>query len=262
MNNILKILLIEDDVNTCNAFQSYIDTVNEIVLTHTTNNAKQALTYVISESPHAIILDLELTRGSGNGLTFLQNLNQANLLQRPFILVSTNNSSQTIYNRVHSLGADFIIHKHQEDYSEKMIVDFLYSMKHDLLKTTNFNKNIESSFSKTDHSEQQLRIYLSNELNLLGMSPKSKGYLYLIEAILLYTKDSSSKWCHIIGVTFKKSETSIERAMQNAIKRTWTIGDTEDLYRYYNGAIRSDRGYPTLMEFISYYSNKIRNFHP
>ena len=46
--------------------------------------------------------------------------------------------------------------------------------------------------------------------------------------------------------------------MQNAINRTWYTSDTEDLLKYYTARIRSDKGVPTLMEFISYYANKIR----
>ena len=47
--------------------------------------------------------------------------------------------------------------------------------------------------------------------------------------------------------------------MQNAIKRAWDTNDIDDLLKYYTAYIRPDKGFPTLMEFICYYSNKIKN---
>ena len=47
--------------------------------------------------------------------------------------------------------------------------------------------------------------------------------------------------------------------MQNAIKQAWTTNDVEDLLQFYTARIRPDRGAPTLMEFVCYYANKIKN---
>ena len=46
--------------------------------------------------------------------------------------------------------------------------------------------------------------------------------------------------------------------MQNAINRAWKTTDIDDLLRYYEARINSERGVPTSTEFIYYYANKIR----
>lgn len=258
MKEQLSILLVEDDPMACDAFRSYVDTQDHVILSKITNNAYGAIDYVKANLPHAVILDLELTAGSGNGLDFLHRLQDPSIPYRPFVVITTNNSSSTIYQHAHNSGADFILYKHQEDYSAKMVIDFLVSLKEDIMKQ--FSKGIPVGASVAQEKKRQayMRNRMVSELDHLGMSPKSKGYQYLVDAILLYTDNPAARWSYILANQYKKSETSIERAMQNAIKRTWVTSDTEDLYHYYTGAIRSDKGFPTLMEFISYYSNSLR----
>lgn len=45
--------------------------------------------------------------------------------------------------------------------------------------------------------------------------------------------------------------------MQSAIKRTWLHADPLDLQKYYTAHISPQRGAPTLMEFIHYFSKQI-----
>ena len=46
--------------------------------------------------------------------------------------------------------------------------------------------------------------------------------------------------------------------MQNAINRAWRTSDPDDLLEHYTARIRSDKGVPTLMEFVSHYVNVLR----
>ena len=58
--------------------------------------------------------------------------------------------------------------------------------------------------------------------------------------------------------TYKKSDASVERAMQNAINRAWRHSDIEELLAHYTARIRSEKGVPTTLEFVFYYANKIK----
>ncbi len=257
MDEQFRILVVEDDETTCMHFQNAISNYSDMTITAMTNSSDKAFGIVRSTLPNAVILDLELTKGSGNGLFFLQQMQKAILPFRPFILITTNNSSQTIYGCAHDLGADFILYKHQEDYSEDMALSFLHSLKSSILQNTS------ASSKEPVPSRNLIPQRLVSEFNLIGMSPKAKGYQYLIDSVLLCLEDPEAKWCHIVATKYQKSEASVERAMQNVIKRTWTTSDTEDLYKYYTGNIRPEKGFPTLTEFIFYYVHKIRtNFMP
>lgn len=253
----LSILLVEDDENTCCDIRDYVNNLDNVILTNTTNDSYQAIQFVKDQLPHVVILDLELSKGSGNGLIFLHDLNTLEISFRPFVLVTTNNSSQITYSHARNSGADFILYKHQKDYTPKMVIDFLCSMKKEIMNVpSNTNRVINDRLTQ---EERLFRIIkrIDSELLKVGISPKAKGFQYLSDAIHLYMEDTT----HItqrIAIKHKKSEPSVERAMQNAINKAWTVNDTEQLYKYYTAVIRNDKGVPTLLEFISFFAKNLK----
>ena len=125
MEKTLHILLIEDDMNTCNRISNYIATKDNMDLAGVTNNSYVGIQYVQNTLPDAVILDLELHHGGGNGLFFLSDLNKLGLEKKPYILVTTYNSSKITLESARRLGADFIIGKYEDSYSPESAVDFL-----------------------------------------------------------------------------------------------------------------------------------------
>ena len=69
----------------------------------------------------------------------------------------------------------------------------------------------------------------------------------------------TQKLSTIIGDKYQKTEASVERAMQNAINRAWKQTDIDELSRYYTARIHSDKGVPTITDFIYYYAAKLNN---
>ncbi|MCL2223263.1 MAG: response regulator, partial [Oscillospiraceae bacterium] len=76
MNMPLTVLLVEDEPTDCTAFVQCIEQHHDIRLIEVTNNAEKALEYARTHLPDVIILDLELHKGSGNGISFLLALNK------------------------------------------------------------------------------------------------------------------------------------------------------------------------------------------
>ena len=129
MKNNLSILLVEDNARECGEIINYIERLDDTSLIGVTNNTTKALEIIADSLPDALILDLELHNGLGNGLTLLQDLKKLSLPFIPYILITTNNSSSITHKSARKLGADFIIPKYKEDYSAKTVVDFLRMMK-------------------------------------------------------------------------------------------------------------------------------------
>lgn len=259
MNHMLDIMIIEDDTTACKRFTEYIEQYGDLSITTITNNSYRAIELLQEQLPEAIILDLELNEGKGNGLLFLQEMKRKSLPFKPYILVTTNNSSAVTHDYVRQLGADFIMSKHQEDYSEHSALDFLQMMKEIILsqhiRTTEESLPHETGIQK----EKRLKRMVNIELDRIGISPKMIGYTYLTEAILLVLDGQNNNLCTTIGLQHAKTDSSIERAMQNAIKSAWRNTDIDDLLQNYTARINPDRGVPTLTEFIYYYANKIEN---
>ncbi len=257
MERELTILLVEDDRQACEEIQNYIETTEDVRLLNMTNNSKEALEMVQNELPNVVILDLELHLGGGNGFLFLEGLKKLQLPLRPYILVTTNNSSNITLEQARKLGADFIMAKYETQYSAQYVIEFLRMMSSAILQAvTSFTGTPE--VVSEEQRNKKLTKRIQRELDLIGISPKAIGYQYLTEAILLTYRDPGPNLCRKLSEKFHKTDVSIERAMQNAINRAWRTSDPDDLLAHYTARIRSDKGVPTMMEFVYYYVNLLK----
>ncbi len=209
--------------------------------------------------PDAVILDLELHQGGGNGLQFLNELKQLDLRFYPYILITTNNTSAITYEYARQSGADFIMSKHQSDYIPKNAVDFLRIMKDAILSKKISQAPEHNTVESPVQRNKRIVRKISTELDYVGVSPKAVGYKYLLDAIQLIIDKPASNLCAVIGEKYGKTDASVERAMQNAINKAWRTSDINDLTEHYKARVSSEKGVPTLTEFIYYYANKIKN---
>lgn len=255
----LSILLVEDDEAACREIMQYIDELDDLELVGTTNNSDEAVKYVKCLLPEAVILDLELHQGGGNGLLFLRTLKQLDLSFYPYILITTNNSSPITYEYARQLGADFIMAKHQSDYSSKNAVDFLRMMKSAILNKRTCKSPEQNTTESPGQRKKRIIKKINLELDNIGISPKAVGYKYLTDCIELIIDQPTNNLCSIIGAKYGKTDSSVERAMQNAINKAWRTSDIDDLAEHYKARISSEKGVPTITEFIYYYANKVKN---
>ena len=254
----IKILIIEDDPEICKNFIKCADELNDVLIIGITNNADKALTYIQTGNCDAIILDLDLHFGSESALDILKQLSAIQSELKPYILITTDTSDNTAFEYVRQLGVDFSMSKHQENYSEKNVLDLIRMMK-SVIKCNTKNHNFYSSVKKIPESDQkQIADKIMQELNFVGISSKSIGYKYLIEAIYIAINNPKPKLCTTISQKYGKTESSVERAMQNAINRAWKRTDMAELLNHYTARINPDKGMPTLNEFIYYYANRIK----
>lgn len=259
MENKLEILLVEDDLMACKEIIDSVDESEDLAIVGVTNNAAKALQYIKELLPDVIILDLELHDGGGNGLQILQELKNLSLVKTPYILVTTNNSSSVTYDSARQFGADFIMSKHQEGYSAKGVLDFLRIISSAIRNKHKAASLIAATTESPENYQKRITRQIITELNYVGLNPKAVGYQYLIDSILIVSKQPTQNICSIIGEKYNKSASSVERAMQNAINRAWRTTNVEDLLSHYTAKINPDRGNPTISEFICYYGNKIKS---
>jgi len=254
----LTVLLVEDDQDDCHVFERLIDSMEDISLIGVTNNEDKALEYAKDHLPDAVILDLELHRGSGNGVAFLEALSEMHMKLFPYILVTTHNVSRITLNRARQLGADFIMVKSQEDYSVWNVIEFLQSLKKTIqdLRKKMWGKDELAEASPFDLKKRQ-EARITVEIDRIGISPKALGREYLIDAIILRIEGCSNQVA-AVARKYGKTDASVERAMQNAINKAWSTTHPDDLSMYYTSRIHSEKGVPTVMEFICYYANIIK----
>ena len=261
MERNLNILLVEDDVDACTRFKAYVDITPGISLVDVTNNSYHALELVNQLHPDVVILDLELNYGKGNGLQFLHSLKTTDIPFKPYVLITTNNSSNITYDYARQYGADFIMAKHQEDYSEAHVIDFLIMIKESIQKSINKQNLICKAPEPAIQYEKHTKKRIAMELDKVGISPKANGYQYLIDTIFLLVTDQDNNIYTTVGQMHSKTASSVERAMQNAINKAWCTTDIDDLLCNYTAKISPEKGIPTLTEFLYYYMHRIKNGH-
>lgn len=266
MQTNINVMILEDDPSVCRSFAECFQKLDGITLVKTTASVPDALTYVREHRPDAVILDLELHNGVGNGIGFLTSLHKMPASVRPYVLVNTNNSSQTTYDVVRALGAGFVMYKHQEGYSPEGVAEILLAMsvlQHDASSASSastagvFPNAVLPQLEGENKKELTRRICAA--LDSVSISPKAVGYRYLTEAIEIFVEEPVTNVSLIIGRRHGKTEASVERAMQNAIGRAWACADIDKLLANYTAHIHSKKGVPTVTEFICYFANKIKN---
>ena len=258
MDRPLSVLLVEDEPQDCQEMVSQIEATMGIQLVGVTNNITKAMEYVTDFLPDTIILDLELHKGHGNGLAFLDALKKMELPVSIYVLVTTNNISSITHESARKMGTDFIMVKSQEDYNPKSVVDFLVSLKnvlHSNRKTSRLSANIDTP----EEREQRMMNRIIAELDRIGIAPNATGRKYLIDGIQFVINGQTEKIYSAIATKYNKSDASVERAMQNAIAKAWAVTHIDDLERFYTARIHSSKGVPSIMEFVYYYAEKIKN---
>lgn len=257
----IDLLVIEDDEATCLEYEEYCKERDDVFLIGTSADSGEALRITEEFQPNAVVLDLELTYGSGSGIDYLMGFDKLHLTVKPYVLVVTNNISQQTYSVTRTMGADFIIAKAQPDYSIEYVVNFLRSII-DNIPDMSYNRITSSPAIKKrieeDYNKRMVK-KIELELNIIGISPRLKGRNYLRDAIYMICIKEQTYISKAISDKYGKTPASVERAMQNAINHAWKTTDITTLEEHYKAYVNPKKGVPTITEFIYYYADKVKN---
>jgi len=264
MRKMITVVMIEDDPKERKRFNDFVSYRNDIVFVGMTGSSREGIELVQLHSPDAIILDIELHMGTGSGIDFLKALNGITSDSKPLIIITTNNPSPVIHNLTRDYGSDCVFYKRQQGYGPKSVIDMmlmLYSTLNPDSEDTEFSD--ELTFSHFLEKKQKINIVdtISQELQLIGISERYKGYEYFRDAIHHLLSNSagvSESTINLVAKNAGVTYSSIIRAMQTAIKKAWDTYDRDELSKHYTALTDRWTGMPTPTELIHYYAEKIR----
>lgn len=266
----MRLLLIEDEITDALKYTDCAKRRPDIKFVGMTDSCEDGLKLVKSKLPEGVILDLQLVKGKGSGLQFLEILNDTELTLRPFVVVTTSNQSDAVYKLTEELGADFFFSKTQQGFNEDFVVDTLLSLRRvidakqkkklaGIPAQSELGKAREMVESPDDLRE---RIYnrIDIELDLIGIRARLKGRKYLREAIYIQIHSKKERGSSIEEVAEKYNFTyaSIIKTMQTAIDDAWDGGDAEEIRQHFTARITAKTGVPYVSDFIHFYVDKIR----
>jgi response regulator RpfG family c-di-GMP phosphodiesterase len=264
----MRLLLIEDEESDCLKFSECARRRTDIKFIGMTDSCEEGVKLVKSRLPEGVILDLQLVKGSGSGLRFLELLNDAELTLRPVTIVTTSNQSDVVYKRVEELGADWFFSKVNKDYNEDFVIDTLLSLRQTLYakqkKDSCSRGNLRKSGAMVESSDDRRdRIYrrIDAELDLIGIRVRLQGRIYLREAIYLKIHSEKQPGSSIeqVAQNHRHAYGTINKVMQTAINNAWDNADIDEIHTHYTARVSSKTGVPSPSDFIHYYADRIRN---
>ena len=256
----IRILLVEDDVNEVEDFKKVVSKRNDATLISITNSSTKAIEDYTNLKPDAVILDLELSDGEGSGFEFIEKMKERNTRKLSKIVVTTNVHSNAVYDFCHKSNIDFIFYKKQKNYSKDNIINTLlllrnYSNNNMIINAENNEKTEENN---EDKKEDRIMSTINKEMDIIGISTHLIGRRYLMDAIYYIIQDDQTSIIQNLSKEYKKSASTISRAMQNAILHAWRITPIDELEKIYTARINYETGVPTPTEFIYFYVDKIK----
>lgn len=262
-NKPMRILIVEDDEGQCNAFREFINKREDACIVGITNSSDKALDFVKTSNPEGIILDIELHKGQGSGIEFLNHFHEYENDFKPIIIVTTNSSSDILYNNLHEQGVDLIFYKHQKDYSVNLVISTLLSLRKSLYKYNEIEENNKELLAETKAElSERISNKINSELDMIGISSHLKGRAYTFDAILYLientNQEDSETVFNYLANKYKRSASSISRVIQTSINYAWRTSSPEELETHYTAKINYHTGVPSPTELIYYYSNKIK----
>ena len=261
-NKPMTVLILEDDEIECKKFKTYEEKNSNMKIVAITNSSNEGLELFKTNLPEAVIVDIELHKGQGSGLEFIENVKKNITEFRPIIVVTTNASSTILYNKLHDEGVDLIFYKKQTDYSPKLVISTLLALRKTVYDFNKEENKTENTIETEVEHENKIAKRIDCELDLIGISSHLKGRKYLFDAIIYLinkndTENDESVF-NFLSNKYKRTASSISRVMQTAINYTWRTSSPEDLELHYGTIINYHTGVPSPTEFIYYYANKIK----
>ncbi len=213
----LKILIIEDDLEFVKNIFNYIKLKNEkdYVITNIITNGEEAYTYLMEHMPDVIILDLQLPKLNGEELLLKLSENK-NL---PKIIVSTGDAS--------------MLHR---------ILKLNINIESVFVKPYNYDRIFEKLEEiKNEHKIIKIDNLVVDELSNFYFNKSSQGYFYIIDCIRecilqdkLVTPFETNLYSIIAAKNKVKSKLHIKWAIDKSINAINKYTNHETLYKYFS----------------------------
>lgn len=247
----IRIMIVEDEKETREEYRMLIHNSARLQLVAETDSEDDAIHILEATSVDAMILDLELKKGSG--ILLLQRM-QAMNIRKPFIAVVTNVLSKTLYDTIRGLGVDYIYTKGGKDTSLAVPLSII-ELSAPYQRARGQGKSLSGAINKSTMFD----IYRHNveeELFRLGFPNKMRGTEYCKQALLylLMSEDMNmgitKEVYPYIANKYGTTSGNVERNIRIAIEKVWTSQDVRKLKELYPYEWNESTGRPSNSEFL------------
>jgi two-component system response regulator (stage 0 sporulation protein A) len=253
MNERVKVLIVDDNLDFCNILQSFLNEEQDFEVVSVAHNGVEALVQIEEKAPDLVILDIIMPYLDGIGV--LEKLNQKSSV--PQVVVLTTLGQEAMTKRAIELGAAYYILKPFD-------LEVLSTRIKQLVKGESFAGSSKQINSFSAIKPKNHNIEVTNIIHQMGVPAHVKGYQYLRDAILLVIEDVSllgavtKELYPLIAEKYDTTASRVERAIRHAIELSWDRGNVEMMNKFFGYTINIERGKPTNSEFIAMVADKLR----
>lgn len=261
MARFVEIMLVEDEPEVRKEFRRALVSYQAMSLVYETDSEQQALDYMETHAVDVLILDIELREGDGLSL-----LNQIETrgLEKPFIIVVTNNGSKVTLGYMRAHGVDYIYQKTNWAYSPVRVLSVVEKLyPYQRIEDSRRCVHAVAAFRQIKEDEITKK-YIENELEKIGFQRRHVGFTYAVEAIFLMMREKgpkhypASEIYSLIAGQHHTTKNSVERGIRNAIEVAFTESQIEVLHAHYPFAYDEKKGRPTNTEFLKNMAERLR----
>lgn len=255
MTEKVKVLLVDDNQNFIELLRDRIEFSDTFEVIGEANNGEKALELMLSMRPDLIILDMIMPMLDGLGV--LERFNQSRIKDyHPKIIILSAIGQDSLTSQAIGLGAKY--------YMVKPIdFDLLIERLEQIIQEESKNHSVTPVGSTAD--EFAVQRIITEVLQMLGVPPHIKGFVYLRDAVAMVYEDES----HLMritktlypGIAERHDSTSqrVERSIRNAVELTFQRGSKETFSNFFNLNLPINEGRITNGEFIAYIAHHVRN---
>jgi len=252
----IRLFVCDDNHDFCDLLREYFALTPDIELVGVAHSGVGVVDAVRQSAPDVLILDIIMPYLDGIGV--LEQLNAADLPQRPKILMLSAFGQEAIARKVLEMGADYYIVKPFD----------LTLLSTRVRQLTAGRVPSQATLPAHSAAAPPGRARTLDEVQALirelGIPPHVKGYRYLGDAIMMVLEqpellEAITKGLYpAVARSHGTTASRVERAIRHAIELAWARGSGERLQAVFGHTVDRIKGKPTNSEFIAMVADRLR----
>ena len=247
MEKCFQVMLVEDNIELSKAIKSYFDIRKDIEIKSIAYNSLQAIDLLKSDIPDLIVLDLVMPYA--DGFVLLEHLKENEYPKNPEIIVLSSLNHEAIIKRACDYGAIYYMAKpfSMEDLHERIL---------SILNRRRISANQQEPIRQAaplQTGNQELESFFMD----IGISPHTKGFLFLSKAVELILQNPSlifnltKELYPSIGALCQTTAVNVEHSIRHSIEVAWSSGKLVNANQLFKANVFSHQYKPSNGEFIS-----------
>ncbi len=244
MNNKIRTLLIDEDVNLTRDVEKYFSSSKVVEVNYVGTDGLMGLKLAKENKDSIDLVIMDTLLSLKDGVSLLEEFRRIDAKFKIILTSSVKNC--LIFNNI-------------EDYNVNYVMLKPYSM----ADLDNVISGVFNNISD-DIKSGSLEIKISRMLHSLGIPSHIKGYQYIRESIMLIYKNPyiiggiTKELYPEVAEKYKTTSSRVERAIRHAIEVSWNRGDYDYMEELFGHSVDYDRAKPTNSEFIATVADKLR----